>query len=526
MKNFQMAWNGALLALFLILACAAPASAQTTLGRVSGSVLDSSGAALPGATITLTNENTNQVQTAVAGDNGTYVFPQVPVGSYKVDFTLQGFKTASFTKVTIGVGQEYSLTPRLELGAMSEQVEVFAGASLVSTTSPEVSATILQKQVLDIPLANRDITNLIKLQAGVPAMTNRANTTINGGRPTWTTVTLDGINIQDNFIRTNSLDFLPNRPTSDNVAEFSITTSVSGADTAGGATTVRMITPSGTNRFSGSVFEFNRDAKFAANSFFNNAATPSVPKPDLSRHQFGGRLGGPVLRDKAFFFGYYEGFRQKTQPAQNLTIPANADLLDGVFRYVSPNETAVRSVNVMQLTGLHSRPEASSRVSREDSDGVERQQLRRREFDDRPHPEHGRLPLQPDRRERSRSVRLPRRLRAHGPPPVRGRVQLLQGSRRSDGSGFRQPRAAGLHELRRAPVLAGVALAQQLELSERAAWRSEPGPGPLPDGLAVPQQPVHDRAADHEPDQRQRLRRQRHGVSGAGSLHQHVSDRR
>jgi Carboxypeptidase regulatory-like domain/TonB dependent receptor len=352
MKNFQTAWSGALLALFLILACAAPASAQSTLGRVSGSVLDSSGAALPGATITLTNENTNQIQTMVAGDNGTYVFPQVPVGSYKVEFTLQGFKTASFTKVTIGVGQEYSLTPRLELGAMSEQVEVFAGASLVSTTSPEVSATILQKQVLDIPLANRDITNLIKLQAGVPAMTNRANTTINGGRPTWTTVTLDGINIQDNFIRTNSLDFLPNRPTSDNVAEFSITTSVSGADTAGGATTVRMITPSGTNRFSGSAFEFNRDAKFAANSFFNNAATPSVPKPDLSRHQFGGRLGGPVLRDKAFFFGYYEGFRQTTQPAQNLTIPANADLLDGVFRYVSPGETTVRSVNVMQLTGL------------------------------------------------------------------------------------------------------------------------------------------------------------------------------
>jgi hypothetical protein len=101
-----MAWSGALLALFLILACAPPANAQTTLGRVSGSVLDSSGAALPGATITLTNENTNQIQTTVAGDNGTYVFPQVPVGSYKVEFTLQGFKTASFTKVAIGVGQE------------------------------------------------------------------------------------------------------------------------------------------------------------------------------------------------------------------------------------------------------------------------------------------------------------------------------------------------------------------------------------------------------------------------------------
>ena len=88
------------------------------------------------------------------------------------------------------------------------------------------------------------------------------NTAINGGRPTWTQVTLDGINIQDNFIRTNSLDFLPNRPTSDNVAEFSITTSVPGADSAGGASSVRMVTPSGTNTFRGSVFEFNRDSEF------------------------------------------------------------------------------------------------------------------------------------------------------------------------------------------------------------------------------------------------------------------------
>ena len=201
-------------------------------------MLDGSGAVLPGATITLTNENTNQVQTTVSSENGTYVFAQVPVGSYRVEIALPGFKTTAFSKVTIVVGQEYSLTARLELGGVAESVDVTVGASLVTTTSPEVSSTVLQKQVLDIPLANRDVTNLIRMQPGVQAMTNRANTGINGGRPTWTTVTLDGINIQDNFIRTNSLDFLPNRPTSDNVAEFTITSSVSGADTAGGATSV------------------------------------------------------------------------------------------------------------------------------------------------------------------------------------------------------------------------------------------------------------------------------------------------
>jgi Carboxypeptidase regulatory-like domain/TonB dependent receptor-like, beta-barrel len=356
MKTFSRlgiaAGRQATLAAIALVVCAAIATAQTTLGRLSGTVLDSSGSVIPGATITLTNEATNQVQTMVSGDNGAYTFPQLPVGNYKVEITLEGFKTRTYTGVAIAVGQEYSLTTRLELGAVSEVVNVVAGASLVSTTSPEVNATVMQKQVLDIPLVNRDVTNLIKMQPGVQAITNRTNTSINGGRPTWTTVTLDGINIQDNFIRVNSLDFLPNRPTSDTVAEFTITTAVSGADAAGGATSVRMITPSGSNRLTGSVFEFNRDADFAANSFFNNAATPSVPKPLLSRHQFGGRAGGPIQRDKLFFFGYYEGFRQEQQPSQNLVIPANADLLDGVFRYVSPGETAVRSVNVMQLTGL------------------------------------------------------------------------------------------------------------------------------------------------------------------------------
>lgn len=347
------------LSVLLLLVLPALTAAQTPLGRVAGTVLDESGGVLPGTTVTLTSTGTGQVMTTVSGDRGAFLFPQVPVGLYKVSVTLEGFKAADFTDVAVAVGQEYSLTARLALGAMTEVVTVTAGSLLVSTTTPEVTSTVLQRQVLDIPLANRDITNLIRLQAGVVGIANRASTTINGGRPTWTQVTLDGINIQDNFIRTNSLDFLPNRPTSDNVAEFSITTSVSGADSAGGATSVRMVTPSGTNRFTGSVFEFNRDSKFAANSFFNNAS--NVPKPELSRHQFGGRVGGPVKRDKLFFFFYYEGFRQTTQTSQNLTIPANADFYNGVFRYVDLGGN-IQSVNVLQLSGLPVDPKLRSEV--------------------------------------------------------------------------------------------------------------------------------------------------------------------
>jgi hypothetical protein len=335
------------------------ALAQTPLGAVAGTVLDESGGVLPGATVTLTNTGTGQVMTGVSSETGAFLFPQVPVGSYKVTVSLEGFKAAEFTEVNVAVGQQYSLTARLAIGAQTETITVTAGASLVSTTTPEVTSTVVQKQVLEIPLANRDVTNLINLQAGVVGVPTRANTVINGGRPTWTQVTLDGINIQDNFIRTNSLDFLPNRPTSDNVAEFSITTSVSGADAAGGATAVRMVTPSGSNRFSGSVFEFNRDNKFAANSFFNNAS--ELPKPELSRHQFGGRIGGPIQRDKLFFFFTYEGQRQTQQPASTLTIPASQDFYDGVFRYVDLSGN-VQSVNVMQLSGLAIDPVVRSTI--------------------------------------------------------------------------------------------------------------------------------------------------------------------
>lgn len=349
MDRSVMRWGLVVLLAAVVCAPAALASAQTSLGRVAGTVSDASGGVLPGATITLTNVGTNEVRTTVSDASGAFILQQVPVGTYKATVALDGFKTAEFTDVSVAVGQDYSLTARLGIGAVTETVTVVAGSTLVQATSPEVTSTVMQKQVLDIPLANRDITNLIKLQAGVPGITSGANTAINGGRPTWTQVTLDGINIQDNFIRTNSLDFLPNRPTSDNVAEFAITTSVSGADNAGGATSVRMVTPSGSNRFTGSVYEANRDARFAANSFFNNAS--NVPKPKLSRHDFGGRLGGPIQRDKLFFFFNYEGRRQTQEASPNLTIPANADFFDGVFRYVDAGGT-VRSVNVLQLSGL------------------------------------------------------------------------------------------------------------------------------------------------------------------------------
>jgi len=267
---------------------------------------------------------------------------------------LAGFRTAQFADVAIDVGVERSLTARLEVGAVQETVEVTGGRPLVQTTTPEVTQTVVQRQIQELPLDGRDPLALIRLQAGVPGIANRTDTAINGGRPTWTQVSQDGVNIQDNFIRTNALDYSPNRPTSDTVGEFTITTAVPGVDAAGGATTVRMITPSGTNKFDGDLFGFNRSNSRGANSFFNKR--DCLPKPALSRNQFGGTLGGPVVRNRLFFFGYYEGSRQKSQVTQNNVIPAHDDLLQGVFRYVGTTDRQIHSVNVLQSAGLRLDP--------------------------------------------------------------------------------------------------------------------------------------------------------------------------
>ena len=217
MQSRRSTWSRVTTAIALTLVLAASVSAQSPLGRLAGTVLDTSGAVLPGATITLTNEGTGQTQTTVSNETGVFLFPQVPVGTYKLDVSLPSFKGASFTGISIAVGQEYSITAKLALGNVSEVVSVEAGSSLVPTTTPEVNQTIDQKQIETLPLNGRNPIELIRLMAGTPGIINRANVGINGGRPTWTELSQDGINIQDNFIRTNSLEFVPNRPTTDNV---------------------------------------------------------------------------------------------------------------------------------------------------------------------------------------------------------------------------------------------------------------------------------------------------------------------
>ena len=324
-----------------------------TLGRLVGTVRDPQGAVVGGAQVTIQNEATNEQRSLVSTQDGRFVVPQLMAGSYTVKAVMRGFRTASYTNVKIDPGQEYSLSIALALGAITEEMDVRAGADVIHTTTPEVTNTVSQARILDLPLNARNPIELIRLQAGVAGIPTRTETAINGGRPTWTQITQDGINIQDNFIRANAVDFVPNRPTSDTVGEFTIVTNTQGVDAYGGASQVRLVTPSGGNELHGSVFEYNRNYRLSANDWFNNR--DGVERPTLNRNQFGARVGGPILKDRLFFYAYYEGFRQSEEDISNITIPRNADLLTGTFRYGNN-----QSVNLLQLSGQQIDPTVQS----------------------------------------------------------------------------------------------------------------------------------------------------------------------
>ncbi len=323
---------------------------QGTLSAIGGTVRDASGAVVTGATVTLKNAGTNETRTTTTDSEGVFAFNQIVNADYAVTVEKDGFATQTFTQVAVLIGQHYALNVKLKVGVKTETVEVVAGADLIHTVSPEVTATVDQTQILNLPLLGRNPIELIRNQAGVPGILSaaRSNTGINGGRPGWTEVTQDGINIQDNFIRNNGLDFVPNRPTSDTIGEFSVVQNNVGADGVGGTSQVKLATPSGTNGYHGTLYEYNRNNFLSANKFFNKAVQPNTPRTFLNQNQFGGTVGGPILKDKLFFFGGYEGFRLRNGVTQKDIIPSHDDYLNGIYTY-QPTTGAPVTINVLAL---------------------------------------------------------------------------------------------------------------------------------------------------------------------------------
>jgi outer membrane receptor protein involved in Fe transport len=316
------------------------AIAQTTTARMSGVVTDESGAVLPGATLTISNTDTGIVRTATSDSSGRYIVLQLPPGPYRVSTTLAGFDTLVREGIQLEVGQEAALNLSLRVGSVNEQVTVVGDAPLVNVTGSAVSGVVDEKRIVDLPLNGRDFTQLALVQPGVLSARNTDSTaskgygtriSIAGSRPDQTAWLLDGTNIKgaSNFGTPGSAAGVILGV--DAVREFQVLTSNFSAEfggTTGGV--VNMITKSGTNQYHGSAYWFHRNDNFDARSFFDRK------KLEFKRNQYGFTAGGPILQDKAFFFGNYESLRSRLGLTNIAIVPDATVRLGAVSPSVQP----------------------------------------------------------------------------------------------------------------------------------------------------------------------------------------------
>lgn len=323
------------------------ASAQVT-GRLTGSVYDPSGAVIPKATVSLLLHGGKRPLLGTAtGSDGAFVIDQIRPELYDLMIESGGFRSLKIENLKIDPNRTTDL-PQLKLQVAPTAtftVEVTEGADTVQTTSTEISTTITADQIRRLPVGDRNPLGFIATQAGVAS--GQFSTNINGAHESASTVTLNGVNIQDNFVRDNDLDFTPNLLLLDQVQEFTITTSLSSASASGGSQ-VSFVTPSGTNQFHGSAYWQNRNNKFAANDFFDNQEGNGLPR--LNLNNVGGTLGGPIKRDKLFFYVNYEAVRLRNQTLEDATI-LTSSARQGIFKYINAGG-AVQSANIYQITGV------------------------------------------------------------------------------------------------------------------------------------------------------------------------------
>ncbi len=314
--------------------------AQVTTADVVGRVLDSSGGALPGATVTATHTGTGAVRTSVTNETGDYVFNLLPIGPYTVRVELEGFSPQA-RSVVLSAGDRQRVDATLGVGSVTENVEVTAQAATVQSDSATVGALLPETAVQDLPLNGRNVFGLVRMVPG--ANEGLPSSLSTGNRPddrrASSTVSVNG---QNDIVNNNLIDGMDNnersigslgvRPSVDAIAEVKVQTNMYTAEvgrTAGAV--VNILTKSGANDFSGSAYLFYRNAALDAYNYFANRSQP-VPKND--QQQFGGSLGGPIVRNRTFFFGDYERFHQVRGVTVVSTVPT-ARMRTGDFSQLS-----------------------------------------------------------------------------------------------------------------------------------------------------------------------------------------------
>src|SRR5687767_3601358 len=307
----SMRFHAMLLAMVGLL-MAVPAWAQTETGRVSGVVTDTSGGVLPGASVTLKNVGAGTTRDTVTDGNGAYLFANVAPTTYELTVALQGFRSWS-TKIVVPVGAAANVNARLDVGGLTEVVNVVAGSELVNTVTAEVATTINEAQIRELPTITRNVYDLVAVAGNVAPESELSGLTgrgtgfaINGQRSASTNVLLDGSANNDEFDATVGQE-VP----LDSVQEFSVITNNFSAQygrATGGI--VNVATKSGTNAFHGTAYEFLRNDALSTNTVDNRAN--DIEKGKFTRHQTGFSIGGPVKRDKMHFFSNLEYIRVRS----------------------------------------------------------------------------------------------------------------------------------------------------------------------------------------------------------------------
>ena len=324
--------------------------AQGSTAAISGVVRDPTGAVIPGVAVTAKQFETGLTRAVQTDAAGNFSMPSLPVGRYAVSAEKMGFKQQVRSGINLVVGQQAVVNLTLEVGSVEQQVMVTAEAPLVNTTTSSVSGLVGERQVKDLPLNGRSFDSLITLN---PGAINTSAFRSGGGNTTGAVFSVAGRRPLDNIILLNGIEYTGTGKNSnspggvsgkllgiDAVREFNVVTDTYGAEygkRAGGQ--ISVVTQSGTNQLHGSVFEFLRNNVLDARNFFDKGSVPP-----FRRNQFGGSLGGPIIRDKMFLFGNYEGFRQRLGLSNVAFVPDN-DARRG-FLPIGPNNSLIQVPNL------------------------------------------------------------------------------------------------------------------------------------------------------------------------------------
>src|SRR5438477_2666542 len=349
-----------------------PTWAQSTGGRILGRVSDSTGAVVTGVQVTLIHEATGVSRDTRTDQSGDYTFIEVVPGNYRVEYTLQGFKKNVRANVILEINQVLTLNATLQPGATQETVEVSSEAPLVDTTSTQLGAVVNDRAISQLPLNARDTYQFLQLQPGVMSTTGSGNqivygsdkagsVSVNGGRGRANNFSVNGGDANDQFVNLPTV-----QPSPDSIAEFRVLTNTFDAEYGrNSGSVVNVITKSGTNAIHGNVYEFFRNTKLNANPYCLTAVdNVSCDKPQFNQNQFGGTLGGPVKKDRTFFFASYEGRRiREGIRSQLVFVPTVAERPSATQPYADFSAESVFPGAISSAFPFQQRPDCASAIA-------------------------------------------------------------------------------------------------------------------------------------------------------------------